>query len=153
MSRLLKKLRVRLGRPKPFVECPWDKARKQRRLRRIRRLVRDAGPDEVVVYVNEVDIHLNPKIGPDWMLRGQQKEVLTPGQNQKLPGRGPGRAHGATHLGAGSRKTSLLFLDLLYELATRTYRTARRIHVILDNYGIHDSLQVRLALATEQGRA
>ena len=52
----------------------------------------------------------------------------------------------------GLRKTSSLFLELLYPLATRTYRTARRIHVILDNYGIHDSLQVNLALATEKGR-
>jgi len=30
-----------------------------------------------------VNIHLNPKTGPDWMLPGQQKTVLTPGQNQK----------------------------------------------------------------------
>ena len=52
----------------------------------------------------------------------------------------------------GERKTSLLFLQLLYRLVTRTYRTARVIHLILDNYGIHDSLQVRLALATVKGR-
>ena len=39
--------------------------------------------DEVAVYVDEVDIHLNPKIGPDWMLCGQQKTVLTPGKNEK----------------------------------------------------------------------
>jgi hypothetical protein len=38
----------------------------------------------------------------------------------------------------------LLFQRLLYRLVTRTYRTARTIHVILDNYGIHDSLQVKL---------
>jgi hypothetical protein len=30
-----------------------------------------------------VDIHLNPKIGADWQLRGQQKRVVTPGQNEK----------------------------------------------------------------------
>ena len=29
------------------------------------------------------DIHLNPKIGPDYMLRGTQKWVLTPGKNRK----------------------------------------------------------------------
>ena len=54
-----------------------------RRLAWIRRLIRNLGPDEVAVYEDEVDIHLNPKIGLDWMLQGQQKEVLTPGQNQK----------------------------------------------------------------------
>ncbi|HBC1013528.1 TPA: winged helix-turn-helix domain-containing protein, partial [Escherichia coli] len=32
-------------------------------------------------YEDEVDIHLNPKIGADWQLRGQQKRVVTPGQN------------------------------------------------------------------------
>lgn len=35
------------------------------------------------VYVDEVDIHLNPKIGADWQLRGQQKRVVTPGKNEK----------------------------------------------------------------------
>ena len=38
---------------------------------------------EVVLFEDEVDIHLNPKIGPDWMLPGQQKEVVTPGVNKK----------------------------------------------------------------------
>jgi transposase len=153
MSRLLRRHRVRLGRPKPIVECPWEEARRLRRLRRIRRLVRDAGRDEVVLYVDEVDIHLNPKIGPDWMLRGQQKETLTPGQNVKryLAGALDPRTGKLTWV-EGPRKTSLLFLQLLHRLVTRTYRNARTIHVILDNYGIHGSLQVRLALATVRGR-
>src|SRR3954447_3625584 len=153
MSRLLKRHHVRLGRPRPIVDCPWEKARRDRKLRRIRRLVRDAGPDEVVLYVDAVDIHLNPKIGLDWMLRGQQKEAPTPGQNEKR------YLAGALDAGSGKltwvegpRKTSLLFLQLLYRLVTRTYRSARVIHVILDNYGIHDSLQVRLARATVKGR-
>jgi hypothetical protein len=34
-------------------------------------------------YEDEVDIHLKPKIDPDWQLRGQQKRVVTPGQNEK----------------------------------------------------------------------
>jgi transposase len=37
-------------------------------------------------------------------------------------------------------------LELLHKLATKVYPNAKRIHVVLDNYGIHDSLQVRLAL-------
>jgi transposase len=43
-------------------------------------------------------------------------------------------------------RRALTFLDLLYELVTATYRNARRVHIILDNYGIHDSRQVQLAL-------
>jgi transposase len=153
MSRLLQRHRVRLGRPKPSVDCPWSEARKNRRLRQLRRLQRDLGPDEVLVYLDEVDIHLNPKIGLDWMVCGQQKEARTPGQNQKqyLAGALDARTGRLTWV-QGPRKTSLLFLELLYHLVTRTYRKARRIHVILDNYGIHDSLQVRLALATEKGQ-
>jgi hypothetical protein len=51
----------------------------------------------------------------------------------------------------GPRKTSPLFLDLLDRLVTRTDQAARRVHVILDNDGLHDGLQVRLAPATEKG--
>ncbi len=36
-----------------------------------------------VFYEDEVEIHLNPKIGADWQLRGQQKRVVTPGRNEK----------------------------------------------------------------------
>lgn len=37
-----------------------------------------------VFYEDEVDIHLNPKIRADWQLRGQQKRVITPGQNENI---------------------------------------------------------------------
>jgi hypothetical protein len=153
MSRLLQRLKARRGRPKPTVGCPWDTPRRDRRLRRLRRLVRDVGADEPVVYLDEVDIDLNPKIGLDWMLRGQQKPVRTPGQNEKryLAGALDARNGRLTWV-EGPRKTSLLFLQLLDRLVTRSYPSARRIHVILDNYGIHDSLQVQLALATEKGQ-
>ena len=30
-----------------------------------------------------MDVHLNPKIGRDWMPRGHRRYVLTPGQNKK----------------------------------------------------------------------
>lgn len=153
MSRLLKRLRVRLGRPKPTVGCPWPKSRRMRRLAWIRRLIRDLGPDEVAVYEDEVDIHLNPKIGPDWMLRGQQKEVPTPGQNQKryLAGALDARTGKLTWI-EGERKNSTLFLLLIHRLVTVSYRDARRIHIILDNFKIHDSHQVRLALAAWEGK-
>src|SRR5271155_534002 len=62
LSRLLRCHHIRRGRPKPVVGCPWPDAKKQRRLRRLRRLVRDCPKGEVVVYADEVDIHLNPKI-------------------------------------------------------------------------------------------
>jgi transposase len=147
MSRLLSRSGIGLNRPKPIVKCPWPTPRRTRRLRAIERLVEDLPADEVALYLDEVDIHLNPKIGPDWMRRGRQKTVLTPGCNEKryLAGAWDPKARRLIYVEA-ERKNSLLFLKLLYKLATKSYPDAKRIHLILDNYGIHDSLQVRLAL-------
>jgi transposase len=147
MCRLLRQLGIRLNRPKPTVNCPWPKSRRQRRLRAIQRLVGRVPRGEVVLYLDEVDIHLNPKVGPDWTPAGKQKYVDTPGCNQKryLAGAFNPKTGELTWV-EGDRKSSLLFLDLLYKLVTETYRSARRIHLILDNYSIHDSQQVRLAL-------
>ena len=147
MSRLLSRLGIGLKRPKPIVNCPWKKAHRTRRLRAIQQLVANLPADEVVLYLDEVDIHLNPKIGPDWTKRGRQKEVLTPGFNEKryLAGAWNPKTRRLIYV-EGERKNSLLFLELLYKLATKVYPNAKRIHVVLDNYGIHDSLQVRLAL-------
>ena len=150
MSRLLRRTGVGLKRPKPTVGCPWKKRRRERRLREIEQLVAHLPADEVVLYLDEVDIHLNPKIGPDWTRRGRQREVLTPGCNEKryLAGAWNPKTRRLIYV-EGERKNSLLFLELLYKLATKTYPNAKRIHLVLDNYGIHDSLQVRLALKSQ----
>ena len=37
-----------------------------------------------MLYADEVDVHLNPKIGRDWMLPGQQRRIVTPGKNEKF---------------------------------------------------------------------
>jgi len=147
MCRLLREVGVRLNRPKPTVGCPWPRSRRTRRLRAIQRLIDNLAADEVVLYVDEVDIHLNPKIGPEWTLVGKQKYVETPGCNKKryLAGALNPKTGELTWV-EGDRKNSLLFLNLLYKLVTETYRSARRVHLILDNYGIHDSQQVQLAL-------
>jgi transposase len=148
MSRLLGRLGVGLRRPKPVVKCPWKAARRRRRLRQIERLVMHLPADEVVLYVDEVDIHLNPEVGPDWMRRGRQKRVVTPGCNQKryLAGAWDPRARRLVYV-EGGRKNSLLFLQLLHKLATKSDPNARRIHVILDNYKIHSSRAVEKYLA------
>jgi transposase len=152
MSRALKAIGARRGRPKPTVRCPWSESAKRRKLQWIRRLIKKLPPDEIAVYEDEVDIHLNPKIGLDWMVRGQQKEVLTPGKNVKryLAG-GLNAKTGELIWVEGERKTSLLFIEFLWQLVTR-YPHAKRIHVILDNYAIHMTQQVQVSLATDEGR-
>ena len=64
-----------------------------------------------MLYEDEVDIHLNPKIGPDWMNRGEQKEVMTPGQNEKryIAGALDVRTNELVCVD-GDKKTSMLFI-------------------------------------------
>jgi transposase len=146
MSRALALVKARRGRPRPTVQCPWSEAAKNRRLQDIWRLLAALPRTHVGVYEDEVDIHLNPKIGLDWMGRGQQKEVLTPGKNQKryLAGALDIRTGYLTWV-EGERKTSMLFLDMLDKLLV-TYAKAKVIHVVLDNYRIHSSEIVQAAL-------
>lgn len=147
MSRLLKRLGVRRGRPKPTVGCPWPKARKTRRLNEIRLLAEKLPASEVMAYVDEVDIHLNPKIGDDWMLRGKQKEVLTPGKNEKRYLAGAlNAATGRIDWVEDVRKTSNLFIALVDHLLGH-YRKAKKIHLVLDNFRIHSSKAVEAASA------
>ena len=143
MSRALKQIGARHGRPKPMVGCPWSPRAKNQRILMIRRAIGDLPPNQAAVYLDEVDIHLNPKIGPDWMNRGKQKQVMTPGQNAKryLCGALDGGS-GRLEYVAGDRKNSLLFIAMLQKLL-KIYATAKVIHVVLDNFKIHDSKQVR----------
>jgi transposase len=147
MSRALGLIQARRGKPRPRVECPWHPAAKTRRLNKIADLVASLPRHEVAVYEDEVDIHLNPKIGLDWMGLGQQKEVMTPGQNEKryLAGAWDVRTE-RLHWVEATKKDAWLFMDLLKKL-TLVYAHARVIHVILDNYKIHSSHVIGIALA------
>ena len=97
------------------------------------------------MYEDEVDIHLNPKIGPDWMLRGQQKEVPTPGKNEKRYIAGAlNHRTGRVHWVEGASKSGALFIALVDHLR-HVYRGKKKIHIILDNYKIHSSKLVEAA--------
>ena len=152
MGRALSRIGARLGTPKPVVLCPWPRDRRLRVLAAIRRLEASASAEEPVLYSDEVDIHLNPKIGRDWMLRGAQRRIVTPGKNQKfyLAGALDVRT-GRLHTTGAASKNAALFCQLLWMLASR-YRRARRVHLIVDNYGIHKARLTRKTLATFGGR-
>lgn len=49
MSRALRAIGARRGRPRPVVKCPWSNGRRNRRLRAIRDLLTHLPPDEVAV--------------------------------------------------------------------------------------------------------
>ncbi len=152
MGRALACIGARLGMPKPVVLCPWPREARERVLAEIRRLESRTSEQEPVLYSDEVDIHLNPKLGRDWMLRGRQRRVVTPGKNKKfyVAGALDVRA-GRLHTTGADRKNALLFCELLVLLASR-YRRARRVHLIVDNYVIHSAHRTQKTLAALGGR-
>jgi transposase len=120
------------------------------RLARIRWHAERLHAHEVMVFADELDVHLLPKVGAAWMPQGSQEEVMPPGKNEKH------YLAGALNLTTGKilhclgpRKTNALFRDLL-TLLERTYpeRGVRRIYVVVDNYKIHKAKAVKQWLAT-----
>jgi len=112
---------------------------KEAKLARIKKALECCDADNPVFYEDEVDIHLNPKIGADWMPKGQQKKVATPGQNAKhyLAGALHAKTGKVSYVGSDS-KNSELFIAMLEQLK-RQYRRAKTITLIVDNYIIHKS--------------
>lgn len=152
MSVALRKIGARRGRPRPVVACPWPRWKRNRCLHQIRRIVQTSKPGEVVLYEDEVDIHLNPKIGYDWMLPAQQRVVVTPGQNHKryVAGVLNARTGEITYV-TGRHKNSLLFIQLCHQLL-KEYAGVNVIHLILDNFKIHKSEQTLKYLNSLKGK-
>jgi DDE superfamily endonuclease len=102
-----------------------------------------------LVFADELDIHLLPKVGCAWMPKGTQLEVMTPGQNQKHYLAGAlDLTTGTLHHCLGPRKTNALFRNLLTRLDER-YPPGRyrRLSVVVDNYKIHKAKAVEQWLA------
>jgi putative transposase len=133
-------------RPRPVVG-PVDPDHAEK-LRLIRQLLAHLPPDETAVFEDEVDVHLNPKIGSCWMRRGRQAEVATPGNNEKrhLAGSLVWRTGTLIVSLPGRRRDATLFVAHLDDLRRRL-RGCRKIHVICDNATFHSSRLVREYLA------
>ena len=119
------------------------------KLARIRQLIEHLLPSEALFFADELDIHLLPKLGCEWMLKGTQTAVMTPGTNRKnyLAGALNFVTGKVLHL-VGERKNRWLFIDLL-RLIDRACPAARftKIYVVVDNYGIHKAKAVVTWLA------
>ena len=134
---------------RPTVGCPLGTRTQRRRVRAIERRLARLPAGEEAFYEDEVDIHLNPRICRDWMLPGDQKRVMTPGQNQKhYLARALHTRTGQVFWVGNGKKNSYLFLQLLRRLLD-AFPRARKLHVVLDNYGIHSSRLVQCTLAEE----
>jgi transposase len=114
------------------------------KLAQIRHLVETLPKDAALFFADELDIHLLPKLGYEWMLRGTQTEVMTPGTNQKhyLAGALNCVTGKLLHV-VGERKNRWLFIELLkaLERACPAQKFAR-IYVVVDNYRIHTAKAV-----------
>jgi putative transposase len=143
-------------RPRPIIR-PKDPDR-EAKLRALRAFLRGLPADETAVFMDEVDVNLNPKVGCMWMRRGQQAAVETPGTNRKryLAGSIHWRT-GRVILTEGRPKEgrgAALFCRHLDDLR-RAFRHYRVVHVICDNAGFHTpnkSKVVRAYLAEWSGR-
>lgn len=141
---------IAFNRARPTLVSPDpDKAAK---LEAIEKLKASLGPDELLFYSDEVDIHLNPKIGPQWSRRGIQPLVVTPGNNRKgyIAGALDHRTGEVIYM-QGPKKNSDLFIGLLDGLAS-FFPEAKVIHLVADNFIIHKSKRTLAALARLGGR-
>ena len=149
MGRLLRKAGCRRVRPKQTIAlAPPDHAEQ---IAQLRATLEEVDDDDVVLYEDEVDVHFNPKIGPDWAPAGVRKTVVTPGRNKKLYI--AGAYDWATQelvTVDGPSKSSDLFIALLQELVRRF--PGRRIHLVVDNYIIHRSKKTQRALEKLDGQ-
>lgn len=145
IRRSLHRLGLVWRRPRPVVG-PVDPEHAEK-FQAIQHLLKHLSLNEVAVFQDEVDLNLNPKIGSMWMKKGQQAEVVTPGNNRKC------HVAGSLIWGTGTllvsrprwRRNTLQFLAHLDDLRFRL-RGFRKIHVICDNAKFHDSKAVKAYL-------
>lgn len=150
LGKLLRRLKIHRRRACPVIRVPV-KGRKKR-IQAIHRMLENLPPTETAFYQDEVDVELNPRIGSDYMLPNQQKQIPTPGaRNDKRYIAGALNVKTGNVIWAvGEKKNSQLFIEMLKELLHR-YRSYQVIHLILDNYIIHKS-QATLRWLRENGK-
>lgn len=147
IGRMLTTIGARHGMARPTPRPEWTKATKRSRVRRILATVHSRPKTERAFYADELDVHLNPKIGRDWMLARIQKEVVTPGKNKKRYVYGAlGVDNDDLVYTTSAHKNSTGFIAFLEHLRA-VYPRATKIHLILDNYVIHKSKQTLRYLA------
>jgi transposase len=126
-----------------------DDPERVEKLARIRLAFEQLRAGAALFFADELDINLLPKVGYQWMPKGTQVEVLTPGTNEKR------YLAGALDITTGTithcvwyRKQTGLFLDLLDTL-DRSHPVPLFTHltVVVDNAKIHKAQKVQQWLA------
>ncbi len=101
--------------------------------------------DEMLLFLDECDLHLQPILGNNWQFAGTQNQVPAAGQNRKSYCFGAIDFCGAeVTYRIADRKRSTQFVEFLEALRLRYMR---KLHLVLDNYSIHFSKEVKLEYA------
>jgi transposase len=110
------------------------------KLAQIRSVFEHLHPKDVLLFIDELDIHRLPKIGYEWMRQGRQTEVMAPGVNQKsyLAGALDAVTGKLVHV-IGPRKDRCLVIELLSAL-DRQFPTARHLYLVADHDRVHTRL-------------
>ena len=131
------------------VAAKDDDPQRVEKLARIRLAFEQLRAGMALFFADELDSNLLPKVGYQWMPKGEQVEVMTPGTNEKR------YLAGALDLTTGTithcvwyRRQTGLFLDLL-ETLNRTHPAPLFSHltVVADNAKIHHAEKVQKWLA------
>jgi transposase len=151
VRRWLHQAQIVWRRPRPVLRR--EDPQRETILHGLRQLLAGLPDDETVVFQDEVDINLNPDIGFMWMRRGDQAEVVTPGDNEKnyLAGSLHWRTGALIGAVTGPTRDGQLVAAHLERLCQRLGRY-RVIHVLLDNAKIHKCVAVQRVLAAHAGR-
>jgi putative transposase len=122
-----------------------DDPERVEKLARIRLAFEQLRAGVALFFADELDINLLPKVGYQWMPKGEQVKVLTPGTNEKR------YLAGALDIATGRithcvwyRKQTGLFLELLDTL-DRTHPAPLFTHltVVVDNAKLHKARKVQ----------
>jgi transposase len=121
-----------------------DDAQRVAKLARIRSLFEGLLPTEALFFADELDIHLLAKLGYEWMPKGTQVQVMTPGTNRKHYLAGAlNYVTGKMFAVTAERKDRWLFIELLKLIDRRCPADKlTRIYVVVDNYRIHTAKAV-----------
>jgi len=110
--------------------------------RRIERLLAAPPKRTVVLFEDETELHLNPRIQKAWQRVGEPMKVNAAGKDRKL------NLFGVVNSDRGTvvtrfcqRRRSSDFVAFLRQVASR-YR-GREVKIVLDNYGMHFTRRVR----------
>jgi len=126
-----------------------DDPQRVEKLARIRVAFEQLRAGVALFFADELDIHLLPKVGYQWMPKGEQVEVLTPGTNEKryLAGALDVTTGRITHC-VWYRKQTGLFLELLDTLdRTHPVPLFTQLTVVVDNAKLHKAKKVQKWLA------